>query len=83
MLSPSRPLLSAFVAALAFASVISAETLTFTWPKYPEANVDFPLTWSGGTPPVRGANRLRAIVLSIDLLFFVRCLIVHGLRAYS
>ena len=49
---PLSPALLSF-SILAFASVILAQTLTFTWPKYPEAYVSFPLTWSGGTPPVR------------------------------
>ena len=62
----------------AFANVISAQTLTFTWPKYPEANVEFPLTWSGGTPPVRGTNHPRTMFLVIDSLFF--CPMPHSTR---
>ena len=48
----SSPALLSFII-LAFANVILAQTLTLTWPKYPEAYVSFALTWSGGTPPVR------------------------------
>jgi len=83
LLSSSWLLLSTFAVVLAFASVVSAQTLTLNWPEYPEANVDSSLTWSGGTPPVRGASHLRTMLLLIDTLFFVGCLTVHGLRAYS
>lgn len=49
--SSSRVLISSLVA-LALASVVLADVLTFTWPKYPEVAIEFSLTWSGGTPPV-------------------------------
>ena len=39
LLSSSWSLLSAFAVVLALASVVSSQTLTFTWPKYPEATV--------------------------------------------
>ena len=59
MLSPSPwPLLRTFVAVLAFTNLVSAQNLTVIGPKYPEANVNFYLTWSGGTPPVRPDKRL-------------------------
>jgi hypothetical protein len=50
--SSPRALLSSFVAVLAFASLISAQSLKFSWPPYPEAYTNFTLTWSGGDPPV-------------------------------
>lgn len=36
-----------------FATVAAVADLSFSWPKYPEENVQFSLQWSGGTAPVR------------------------------
>lgn len=40
-------------AAFAALAVVTAQNLTFSWPKYPQAYAEFPLTWDGGAPPVR------------------------------
>lgn len=37
---------------LALGIAASAQDLQLTYPKYPEAGLDFYVQWSGGTPPV-------------------------------